>query len=221
MPLMKSWVESANAANHPFPLNNLPCGVFSTPDTDPRCGVAIGDMILDMQAAEEAGLISLTDDPLFDMPFWNDLMEEGPAVWTALRNRLTDVLAEGSAERDTVKPLLVPMAEADLHMPFMVSEYTDFYAGRHHADKRGHDVPRTGKRTAAELAAHPDRLQRSGLVSGCFRHRHSPSLGTAEIARPCGAGFHAVPPLRSRTGDGSDCRRGQRRPDHRRGGRPQ
>ena len=50
---------SANSADPPdFPLNNLPYGVFSVDgdDLSPRCGVAIGDMILDMaSAAEEAG----------------------------------------------------------------------------------------------------------------------------------------------------------------------
>ncbi|KIC32606.1 fumarylacetoacetase [Leisingera sp. ANG-S5] len=133
MPLLKSWVASANDANHPFPLNNLPYGVFSVEGDDPRCGVAIGDMILDMQAAEEAGLVRLADAPLFDVPYWNDLMEEGPAVWAALRNRLTALLSEGAAEQDKVEPLLVAAADAELHMPFAVSEYTDFYAGKNHA----------------------------------------------------------------------------------------
>lgn len=133
MPLMKSWVTSANSAAHPFPLNNLPYGVFSVDGDEPRCGVAIGDMILDMQAAEEAGLVQLTDMPLFDVPYWNDLMEQGPAVWTALRERLTSLLAEGAAEQDKVEPLLVPASTAELHMPFAVSEYTDFYAGKNHA----------------------------------------------------------------------------------------
>ena len=133
MPLLKSWVESANAPDCPFPLNNLPYGVFSTESADPHCGVAIGDQILDVTAAEAAGVISLTDAPLFDVPFWNELMEEGPAVWAALRERLMALLAEGSAEQSKVEPLLVPMAEAELHMPFAVSEYTDFYAGKNHA----------------------------------------------------------------------------------------
>ncbi|ATF16835.1 fumarylacetoacetase [Phaeobacter gallaeciensis] len=133
MPLMKSWVPSANSAAHPFPLNNLPYGVFSVDGDDPRCGVAIGDMILDMQAAEEAGLIQLGDAPLFDVPYWNDLMEEGPAVWAALRDRLTALLSEGAAEQEKMEPLLVPAADAELHMPFAVSEYTDFYAGKNHA----------------------------------------------------------------------------------------
>ena len=137
MPLKTSWVASANAPDHPFPLNNLPYGVFSTPAHDPRCGVAIGDMILDMAAAEEAGLVRLADYPLFDVPFWNEVMEEGPDLWAALRARLTQMLAEGSKDRAAVEPLLVPMAGADMHMPFLVSEYTDFYAGRHHATNVG------------------------------------------------------------------------------------
>ena len=137
MPLKKSWIDSANDPAHPFPLNNLPYGVFSIGEDEPRCGVAIGDMILDMAAAEETGLIALADYPLFDVPFWNDLMAEGPAVWAALRDRLTDLLADGADEQEAVEQLLVPMADATLHMPFMVSEYTDFYAGKHHATNIG------------------------------------------------------------------------------------
>ncbi len=133
MPLMNSWVASANDAAHPFPLNNLPYGVFSTEGEDPRCGVAIGDRILDVTAAEAQGLIELADEPLFDLPFWNSLMESGPAVWAALRNRLTALLAEGAEEQAKVEPLLVAQDDAEMHMPFAVSEYTDFYAGRHHA----------------------------------------------------------------------------------------
>ncbi len=133
MPLLKSWVASANSADTPFPLNNLPYGVFSVGEEDPRCGVAIGDMILDMQAAEESGLTDLTEYALFEVPFWNDLMEEGPAVWAALRDRLMALLSEGAAEQAKVEPLLVPMKDATLHMPMMVSEYTDFYAGKNHA----------------------------------------------------------------------------------------
>lgn len=137
MPLMTSWVASANAPGHPFPLNNLPCGVFSAGDDDPRCGVAIGDMILDCRAAEDAGLLSLDDAPVFDVPFWNEVMELGPEAWAALRARLIQLLKEGSAERAAVAPLLVPMADAEMHLPFLVAEYTDFYAGRHHATNVG------------------------------------------------------------------------------------
>lgn len=137
MPLMKSWVESANAADHPFPLNNLPCGVFSTDTLAPRCGVAIGDMILDMARAEEAGQIALDGGPFFTEPAWNALMEAGPGSWGHLRAQLMDLLAEGSPARDKIEGFLVPQAGATMHLPFRVAEYTDFYAGRHHATNVG------------------------------------------------------------------------------------
>lgn len=133
MTRMTSWVVSANTADTHFPLNNLPYGVFSTKDTDPRCGVAIGDMILDMAAVEAAGLITLDEDAAFDLPFWNDVMELGPEVWSKLRARLIELLREGAAEQDAIAPHLVPQADAEMHMPMLVSEYTDFYAGKHHA----------------------------------------------------------------------------------------
>ena len=142
MPLKKSWVAAANSADHPFPLNNLPYGVFSTENTEPRCGVAIGDMIFDVTAAEADGLIALSDEPLFDLPFWNPLMEEGPAVWAALRDRLTALLSEGAEEQHKIEAMLIPQDEAEMHMPFAVSEYTDFYAGRNHAVQCRHHVPR-------------------------------------------------------------------------------
>jgi fumarylacetoacetase len=134
MTLMKSWVASANTADTPFPLNNLPYGVFSVGESDDlRCGVAIGDMILDMAAAEDAGLINLGDERAFDLPYWNDVMEMGPAAWADLRAQLMTLLGEGG---NTDAPL-VAQSDATLHMPFAVSEYTDFYAGRQHAQNMG------------------------------------------------------------------------------------
>lgn len=127
---MKSWVASANSAETDFPLNNLPYGVFSTgDDTMPRCGVAIGDMIFDLCKAEGDGLLGDLA-PVFDVPYWNDFMEEGPEAWADLRARLTDLLKDGAQERPEY---LVPQADVQMMMPFNVAEYTDFYAGRHHA----------------------------------------------------------------------------------------
>jgi fumarylacetoacetase len=133
MTLKTSWVASANSATTDFPLNNLPYGVFSLTASTPRCGVAIGDMILDVAACEEAGLISLEGGALLQSGVWNPVMKAGASVWTALRARLTELLAEGSADQAALEGHLVPMADAELHMPFTVSEYTDFYAGKNHA----------------------------------------------------------------------------------------
>ncbi|MBJ6135232.1 fumarylacetoacetase [Ochrobactrum sp. Q0168] len=133
MPLLPSWVVSANVPDCPFPLNNLPYGVFSFEGEAARCGVAIGRMILDATAAESAGLILLEGGPFLDEPSWNKLMAAGPAAWSALRLRLTELLAEGSTEQEAVGHFLRNADNASLHMPFRVAEYTDFYASRNHA----------------------------------------------------------------------------------------
>jgi fumarylacetoacetase len=135
--LIASWVDGANDPACPFPLNNLPCGVFSLGGDDPRCGVAIGRSVLDVSGLEGAGLLVLEGGPLLDVPFWNDLMEAGPAVWSDLRARLAGLLAADSADQSAVEPFLIPLADVVLHLPFLVSEYTDFYAGRHHAANVG------------------------------------------------------------------------------------
>ncbi len=124
---MKSRIETANAPGCDFPLQNLPYGVFSVNGDAPRCGVAIGDQILDLAAAEAAGLIDAQGT--FAAPQLNDFMALGRDVWAATRARLTELLSEGAAE---ALPL-VPMAEATLHLPIRVAEYTDFYASKNHA----------------------------------------------------------------------------------------
>lgn len=137
MTLMTSWVESANSAETDFPLNNLPYGMFTTNRLEARCGVAIGDQIVDMAALEEEGLITLAEEPVFDVPYWNDVMDLGPAAWASLRARLVELLSADAPDQAAVAPYLVPMDEARLLMPMMVSEYTDFYAGKHHATNVG------------------------------------------------------------------------------------
>jgi fumarylacetoacetase len=137
MGLIRSWVETANAEGAAFPLNNLPCGVFSLGEGEPHCGMAIGDFVLDLTALEAEGLVALEGAPLLDVPFWNGVMEAGPAVWADLRAQVTQLLKAGASKRFLVEDHLVPLADVTLHMPFLVAEYTDFYAGRHHATNVG------------------------------------------------------------------------------------
>jgi fumarylacetoacetase len=98
--------------------------------------VAIGTQVLDATALEAAGLLH-PGHPLLTEPAWNGVMAAGPKVWAALRARLTELLAEGALERAKVEPHLVPLSDVRLHMPFRVAGYTDFYAGRHHAENVG------------------------------------------------------------------------------------
>ncbi len=131
-----SHVESANSANTNFPLNNLPYGVFSTEGTHRRCGVAIGDHVLDAAALERQKIIDLGTS-LLQSGSWNPVMQAGPDTWAQLRQRLTELLEQGSQHEEPVTRALVPMADVTMHMPFVVAEFTDFYAGRYHATNVG------------------------------------------------------------------------------------
>jgi fumarylacetoacetase len=138
--LLRSWIATANAPDCDFPLNNLPYGVFSIGDGERRCGVAIGDLIVDASALEAAGV--LRADPVSDVlnaAHWNSFMELGRDAWAKWRAALTTLLAEDAPEaaRDQITTCSVPMAQATLHMPFRVAEFTDFYASRHHATNVG------------------------------------------------------------------------------------
>lgn len=123
--VMQSWVSSANDDSD-FPIQNLPYGVFHNGQSA-QMGVAIGDFILDV-AKIDHGL----EPGLFAHPSWNAVMAAGSKVWQTLRARLTTLLSD-EAHRAEVEPHLVPMAGTPLLMPFTVTEYTDFYAGKHHA----------------------------------------------------------------------------------------
>lgn len=135
MGLQRSWVKSANTPDTPFPLNNLPYGVFSRPGKRTKYrGVAIGDMVLDVALAASDGLLPKLDLAGFGAPEWNGFMSLGPSAWEEFRTALKEMLAERAPARPGY---LVPMREVEMQMPFNVSEYTDFYASRHHATNVG------------------------------------------------------------------------------------
>ena len=140
MPLLKSWVETANDPAGNFPLNNLPYGAFQSITNDDvlGCCVAIGDQVLDLGGLEEAGLLTATEDyDLFLFPDLNEFMAAGPEMWAAVRAELQALLAEGAENAEAVAAHLLPMAEVEMLLPFRVAEFTDFYAGRHHATNVG------------------------------------------------------------------------------------
>lgn len=122
-PALRSWVESANG-HADFPVQNLPLGVFSTPDDPtPRAGVAVGDMVLDLRAA---GLDVAA--PL------NAFLARGAAARRELRARVSALLAEGATPRPE---WLRRQGDVAMHVPCAVGDYTDFYAGVHHATAVG------------------------------------------------------------------------------------
>jgi fumarylacetoacetase len=139
----RSWVESANG--HPvFPLQNLPFVVFSTGLGPRRGGIAIGDEILDLRQASAAGLFSHDAAIAAEAaagPVLNPLFALGARPRVALRAALANLLDAAGPDRARIEPLrpilLHKAADCRLHLPARVGDYTDFFAGIHHATNTG------------------------------------------------------------------------------------
>ena len=100
-PDLRSWVDSANAPDIDFPIQNLPYGRFRRGSSDEpwRIGVAIGDQVLDLSIAAAATAwpadIAQALKPLAAGDL-NSFMAGGPAVRRARRAALSAALAERS-----------------------------------------------------------------------------------------------------------------------------
>ncbi|SCF30861.1 fumarylacetoacetate hydrolase [Micromonospora matsumotoense] len=127
-----SWVTGADGS--PYGVTNLPYGVFRHGGQPPRIGVRVADLVFDLAGAESAGLVLAAG--AFGRPTLNDFMALGRPQWTAARQRLVELLTD-PAHRPAVEPLLVPLAEVELLLPFEVADYVDFYSSEHHAGNVG------------------------------------------------------------------------------------
>jgi fumarylacetoacetase len=138
-PKLRSFIDVDPASD--FPIQNLPYGVFSSGNgLAPRVGVAIGDYVLDLWELEQDGRLQV-EVGTFASPALNFFMHQGPKVWSKTRARISELLRADHPElRDNEelrKLALVPMADVKLHMPFVVSGYTDFYSSKEHATNVG------------------------------------------------------------------------------------
>jgi fumarylacetoacetase len=141
-PAAASWVESANRPGTDFPIQNLPFGVFRRAEKSEhfRGGVAIGDQILDLAAAQKAGVFSgdaAVAAAQCTGPALNAFMAMGPEAWSTLRLALSRALREGSPSQGRLAACLVPQAHAEHALPAQIGDFTDFYASIHHATAVG------------------------------------------------------------------------------------
>ena len=143
---LTSWVESAQADQTDFPIQNLPFGVFRRADTRemPRVGVAIGDQIVDVTVCLNERLLDSAAAAAAEhcaVPRLNDLIAMGRAPAKALRWSLSRILRADSEvyrrDKGIGRRILVPMSSAELLVPCEIGDYTDFYASVHHATNVG------------------------------------------------------------------------------------
>jgi fumarylacetoacetase len=163
-PDLVSWVESANAPETPFPIQNLPYGRFRRDASDPwSIGVAIGDQVLDVHGA---GLAHSSE-----MGEWLTL---GRAQRVAQRRMISLALKHGNDNRARIKPWLVPMTEVELGLPCEIRNYSDFFIGVHHAYNTGRlSRPDTPLLSAGAISCDP-RGKSSLQVPRCLRCSQAP-----------------------------------------------
>ncbi|WP_068324246.1 fumarylacetoacetase [Janibacter terrae] len=124
---MTTWLDIP--ADHPFGIDTLPYGVFST-GSNPRVGVRVGDLVLDLAAVDPE------HEGVWAAASLNPLLTLGRPAWTAARARVVELLTD-EAHREVVTPHLVPLAQVTMHLPVEVADYVDFYASEHHASNVG------------------------------------------------------------------------------------
>lgn len=141
-PDLRSFVEVA--ADSPFPIQNLPYGVFSRPGYEQHVGVAIGEMVLDLSVLAGEGLLhgsALGGGECFGEDSLNTFMSLGSSAWKEARaiiSRLLrhdeSTLRDNSALRDQA---LIPQNAVQMHLPVRIGDYTDFYSSKEHATNVG------------------------------------------------------------------------------------
>src|SRR5438094_9013428 len=118
--------------------------VFASKPAQPRVGVAIGDLIVDLSALEELGHFRSSEFQnrrVFSEDSLNSFLALGRPAWRKTRSILQHLL---SADTPTLRddPRLrekVFHAQKDVRMklPAHIGNYTDFYSSYHHAHNVG------------------------------------------------------------------------------------
>jgi fumarylacetoacetase len=140
---MRSFID-VNPDSH-FPIQNLPYGVFKLKvGSEPVCGVAIGDYVLDLSMLEEKGFFkktNLKDEVIFETPSLNKFMSKGRESWKQVRTILQMALSDENPilrdDKDLRKISLIPMKDVVMCVPVEIGDYTDFYSSKEHATNVG------------------------------------------------------------------------------------
>jgi fumarylacetoacetase len=136
-PAAQSWVASANLDGADFPLQNLPWARARLHGgEDWRIVVGIGDQALDLFEALRRGRWTAAEQVLLEplaLGCLKALMAQPQSRRRQLRHALFAALAAGSKQQVLLEPALRPLTQLEFALPCEVGDYTDFYAGIHHA----------------------------------------------------------------------------------------
>lgn len=187
-----SWVDTANGHTL-FPVQNLPLGVFSPEGGSARGGIAIGDSIFDIAAALEAGLFTGAARDAAEAASGrtlNAFLEAGPAARQALRRRVGAILDARATDQATAIRCLHNAERCTMHMPARIGDFTDFFAGIHHATTAGRinrpDNPLAPNYKYVPVAYH-SRASSVRLSGGTVRRPRGQRMPAGQAAPDLGA----------------------------------
>ena len=181
-PKLRSFIAVDPAS--PFPIQNLPYGVFRpTNSASARVGVAIGDQVLDLAVLEDAGLLRCDglEPQTFARDSLNAFFATGPRVWRDVRTRVSRLLSEAEGRlRDDAglrDRAFHSQAAVEMLLPAQIGDYTDFYSSREHATNVGTMF------RGAENALMPNWLHLPVAYHG---RASSVVVSGRPVVRPCG-----------------------------------
>ncbi len=133
---LKTWVEVPELSD--FSIYNLPFGIFSTTSKTKRIGVAIGDQILDLNAAHSLRIFHglNIDKEILVNDYLNDFIALGKNITNQVRLIIQEHLCDDSSPLRKHEPF-IEMSDATMHLPVKVGDYTDFYSSIEHATNVG------------------------------------------------------------------------------------
>lgn len=144
MASLRSWFSIPRGSH--FSLANIPFGIISTASSSsPRVAVAIGDYALDLEAfAANNGFSALSTiqphQAVFSQPSLNAFAALGRPIHSVVRKYIQSVFTKDTPYPEVLKDntalqkqALIPLKDIKAHLPFVIGDYTDFFAGRTHA----------------------------------------------------------------------------------------
>ena len=144
-PTLRSWIDIRPDCD--FPIQNLPFGVFETPERGPRLAIAIGGYVLDLYAASQYGFFAdLTElgdaqPKVFRRRSLNAFLRLGRPAWRAVRQRVSELLRHDEPRlrdhEEAMLECLLRQTEVQMLRPMKPANYTDFYSSIEHATNVG------------------------------------------------------------------------------------
>ena len=122
--------------NSDFSIHNIPFGIFSTSNTTPRTGVAIGEQILDLKAVAQLGVFQFNTD-VFEQDTLNDFIALGKKITNKVRTDIQKWIQDDNSILANKNNIFINQKDATMHLPVRIGDYTDFYSSIEHATNVG------------------------------------------------------------------------------------